>query len=221
MSSDQNRVDAQAGAEGSAPRASGGGLASLAFFLILAAGLGFLAFALLVRPGWLDGSDDLESYPKLGSLSLSPLAANETKLSLADLKGQIVLLNFWGTWCPPCVEEFPHVRELHEEYRDRTDVKVLAVSCGRGADDAKDIGHLRVDTQAFLEHRFVEMPVYLDPDQKTRTAVLEAAAQRVLNLQMMPTTLLLDREHRIRVVWIGAKTKRDFASQIDRLLAEE
>ncbi len=223
MSSDREHVDTPFSEGGTAaPATKGGGFATIVFFLILAAGVGLLSFVVLVQPAWLgNGDQDLASYPKLGSLSLTPVLSKDQAVSLADLDGKVVLVNFWGTWCGPCVHEFPDILALAQEYRDRADFKVLAVSCGRGVDDAKNIPEVQVLTQAFLEHRFVEMPVYLDPDQKTRTAVLEVAAQRVLNFQYMPVTLLLDREQRIQVVWVGARSKADFAGEIERLLNEK
>jgi thiol-disulfide isomerase/thioredoxin len=191
----------------------------IAFFLILAAGVAG-AFVFYVRPAWLGGGPDLDAYPKLGSLSLTPVSSKDDPLSLADLEGKAVLLNFWGTWCPPCVHEFPDVLALAKEYQQRDDFRVLAVSCGQGFDDAKGIDEVRVATQAFLEQRFVEMPVYLDPDENTRNAIREVAAQRVMQMQAFPTTLLLDREHHIRVVWVGAQSKEVFAKQIEKLLNE-
>jgi thiol-disulfide isomerase/thioredoxin len=217
MSSDREHVNTPSSTEATVAPAASGGWGAIAFFLILAAGVGILSFVVLVRPDWLRSSD---VGPPLPSLSLTPVLSRDEPVSLADVEGKVVLLNFWGTWCPPCVREFPDILALHQEYRDRPDFKVLAVSCGRGADDARDIPQIRVVTQAFLEHRFVEMPVYLDPDQKTRAAVMDVAAQRVLNFQAMPVTLLVDREHQIRVVWVGAQTKEVFSKEIERLLNE-
>ena len=54
---------------------------------------------------------------KLAEVHLVPMSASsggsEHDVSLADLQGRVVLLNFWGTWCPPCREEFPHIVELY------------------------------------------------------------------------------------------------------------
>jgi thiol-disulfide isomerase/thioredoxin len=222
MSSDRERVETASSEGGNAaPAVSRGGLGTIVFFLILAAGVGLLSFVILVRPAWLGRGDNLSSLPKLESLELTPVLAEDKPVFLSDVDGKVVLINFWGTWCPPCVHEFPDILALEQEYRERTDFKVLAVSCGKDADEAKDMPKVRVATQAFLEHRFVKMPVYLDPDQKTRTAVLEVAAQRVLNLQYLPVTLLLDREQRIHRVWVGATSKAEFAEEIERLLNEK
>ncbi len=218
MSSDPDHIDAQSLEAGAPP--AGQSRATIIFFLILAAAVGLLSLVILLKPDWLRGGGDLDTYPQLGSLSLTPVRSQDSAITLADLEGKAVLLNFWGTWCPPCVHEFPDILALENEYRERTDFKVLAVSCGRGSDDANEVATVRVDTQAFLERRFVDMPVYVDPDQKTRSAIAEVASQRVLNFQYMPVTLLLDREHRMRAFWVGAQTKAEFAAEIKKVLSE-
>jgi peroxiredoxin/glutaredoxin len=50
------------------------------------------------------------------------------RLSLSDLNGKIVFLNFWATWCPPCIEEMPSIRKLHEKIKDRSDIVMLLIS---------------------------------------------------------------------------------------------
>src|SRR5262245_38493564 len=148
MSSDHDHADAQSPPAGPAPAPSSG-RATIVFFLILAAGVGLLSLLILLKPGWLK-RDDLDSYPQLGSLTLTPVRDEDSALTLADLEGKALLLNFWGTWCPPCVHEFPDILALEQQYHDRTDFRVLAVSCGRGSDDANEIASVRVDTRAFL-----------------------------------------------------------------------
>lgn len=51
-----------------------------------------------------------------------------SSFTLAEQEGKVVLLNFWATWCSPCVEEMPALEKIHEEYGDQ--VKVVAVDCG-------------------------------------------------------------------------------------------
>jgi thiol-disulfide isomerase/thioredoxin len=154
--------------------------------------------------------------PELKALALEPLSEQGGKLALEDLNGQVVLLNFWGTWCPPCLKEFPDVVELEKQYRQREGVRVVAVSCGPpGSDDAgAELKRLRENTQAFLDRHSVEMPMYLDPSSKTRQAVSDA-----IGFDAYPTTLLLDREHRIYRRWVGTATKRDFEAAIEELLS--
>jgi len=159
-----------------------------------------------------------EKHPTLPRLALQPVSPQGEPVTLADLEGKVVLVNFWGTWCQPCVKEFPDIVAVEKHYRDRDDFRLLAVSCGQPQEDESDeatIARLRRDTQAFLDHRFVEMPTYLDRDRATRQAVEE-----VMQLTGYPTTLLLDRQHRIRYRWVGMGTKQQFIEEINKLLNE-
>ena len=56
---------------------------------------------------------------------------NDRSHNLKQYKGKVVLLNFWATWCAPCLKEFPHVQKLHERYKNQG-LKVLAVSVDEG-----------------------------------------------------------------------------------------
>ena len=66
----------------------------------------------------------------LGELRLQPLTGEARPLSLADLRGSVVLLNFWGTWCEPCRLELPHIAQIYKAHQADADFKLLAVSCG-------------------------------------------------------------------------------------------
>jgi thiol-disulfide isomerase/thioredoxin len=98
--------------------------------------------------------------------------------SLADWRGQVVLVNLWATWCQPCVEEMPALGRLQATLGGR-DFTVLALSSDRGGG--------RV-VEPFLEKMKLEgLPVFLDP----KSAVVRAFGARGL-----PTSILIDREGR-------------------------
>ena len=67
---------------------------------------------------------------KLPQLELKPLTGDGRPVSLEDLKGRVTLIDFWGTWCPPCAEELPHIAALATRFSGQLDFQVLAVSCG-------------------------------------------------------------------------------------------
>jgi len=129
-------------------------------------------------------------------LQLDPLTGDGKPMDLQATKGRVTLLNFWGTWCPPCRREFPHIVELYNQHEDNKDFLLLAVSCpGQGTEDMDE---LREATQQFLGHHETTMPTYADPESATQFAV-----NAVVGLQGIPTTIVLDRSGTIRGVWRG------------------
>ena len=143
------------------------------------------------RPG------EAERHGAVGStlpaLSLLPLTGPSDAVTLDDLKGKVVLVNFWATWCGPCQQELPELAAMAKSFAGDADFRLLAVSCG---DEEPDL--LRANTAATLQYLKVDVPTYADPDRVTRTAY-----GRVANFRGFPTTVLLDRDGVIRAVWEG------------------
>jgi len=108
---------------------------------------------------------------------------NDKPVSLSSLKGNVVVVSFWATWCPPCRDEMPSLNRLYRDSRDRG-LAVVAVSTDRGASPVKD----------FLGRNPVNFPVLLDSGNKV------ARQFRVFSL---PTTFLLDRNRAIIQRYIG------------------
>jgi cytochrome c biogenesis protein CcmG, thiol:disulfide interchange protein DsbE len=152
----------------------------------------------------------------LGEVHLVPLAAAsgtpDHDISIADLRGKVALLNFWGTWCPPCREEFPHIVELYHKWGRSQGVAVLAVSCS-GGNDAGDLKSLRDETAAFLAAKKADLPIYFDPGGRTRQAVRETVGFRGY-----PTTIVLDRSGKIRGTWVGYSSGREL--EMDQLIQQ-
>lgn len=104
--------------------------------------------------------------------------AADKPLTLADFKGRVVLLNFWATWCAPCVEEMPALDRL-QAAKGGADFAVVALALDR---QGKPL------VEPFLEKLAVKsLPMYIDSS---------SAAMRAFNLRGLPTTVLLDREGR-------------------------
>lgn len=103
----------------------------------------------------------------------------DEKVSLRDFKGEVVLVNFWATWCAPCVAEMPALNRLHADL-EAQGFEVIAIS--------QDRRGLSV-VQPFYERLNLDaMGVYLDP---------KGIAARELEVRGLPTTLLVDRRNRI------------------------
>lgn len=99
------------------------------------------------------------------------------KLPLASLKGSVVILDFWATWCGPCRVQHPLYEEVKQRFKDRNDVVFLALDSD--------------------EDRTLVLP-FLDQIQWTRTSVyFEDGLQRLLQVTSIPTTILFDKQGRV------------------------
>lgn len=146
---------------------------------------------------------------------MQPLTGDAPAVSLAGLRGSVVLLNFWGPWCGPCREELPLIAEIYRRHRDDADFKLLAVSCGQGGGD-NDLAPLRRETEALLKKMDIALPTYADPGEVTRDVVDDVAG-----FEGFPTTLLLDRQGVIRGIWLGPAPEKEVEELIAGLLAEK
>lgn len=116
-------------------------------------------------------------------------------VTLSALRGQVVFLNFWATWCPPCREEMPSIERLHRELR----IEGLAVL-------ALDVGESPAVVARFVESFRLSFPVLLDADSEV---------SRRYGISGLPTTVLVDRSGRVVG---GAVGPRDWASPAGRAL---
>jgi thiol-disulfide isomerase/thioredoxin len=115
-------------------------------------------------------------------LQLPSLRGGDT--GLADHTGKVVLVHFWATWCPPCIQEVPSLQRLYERSGPHG-LEILAVDVGESGDRARE----------FLNDKAVDFPVLIDGD---------GATMRRWGVRAFPTTLVLDRAHRIRYAVFGA-----------------
>jgi peroxiredoxin len=104
-------------------------------------------------------------------------------LRLQEQRGQVVMINFWATWCGPCRQEMPHLTRLYDKYRSAGFV-ILGVNVDDDARRATDLA-----TKLGLK-----FPVLLDTDK---------TVSRLYDLGTMPTSVLVDRNGRVRYVYNG------------------
>jgi cytochrome c biogenesis protein CcmG/thiol:disulfide interchange protein DsbE len=123
--------------------------------------------------------------PRIGSNAPDfTLQDSDRTLALKQFRGQIVVLNFWATWCPPCVEEMPSLVEMQRRMKAKG-VTVVAVS-------------IDVDENAyrlFLKQHGVDLLTVRDPGQKT---------PNLYGTHMWPETFIIDRNGVMRRKFIGA-----------------
>jgi thiol-disulfide isomerase/thioredoxin len=107
-------------------------------------------------------------------------ALDGREVDLQDLRGKVVLLEFWATWCPTCLRELPKLRAVHEKYRDEG-FEIVGVAL----DDARDKNRLL----AILQKENVAWPQYLPGDGHYATSEIS----RQFGVVGIPTTFLLNR----------------------------
>ncbi|TET42134.1 MAG: redoxin domain-containing protein [Dehalococcoidia bacterium] len=110
--------------------------------------------------------------------------SEERLVSLSDLRGKPVVLNFWATWCGPCVYEMPYLQQVYEEWSDRGLV-LLAINMGGTSSQVEE----------FLQSHDLSLPVLLDTKR-------DVAAR--YSIRYIPTTFFIDKEGTIQAVKVGA-----------------
>lgn len=116
-----------------------------------------------------------------------------------DQRGRIVLVNFWATWCPPCVAEMPSMQDLYNDYGDK--VTFMFVT----SDDRQKVLN-------FLKRKNLDLPVYYPASETPKT----------LKSKLLPTTYIIDREGKIVVAETGAAdwNSNETRALIDGLLSQ-
>lgn len=190
------------------------------FWIAMAGVAAVVLVQLLINPRGPGGSAGT-THPAVGgqliTLHVEPLTGGGKDVYLDELEGSVTVVNFWGTWCPPCRQEFPHIVALNEKHSDRDDFRLLAVSYPGG--DALDIVGLRADTEDFLRGQQTTMPTYVDPQQSLIRAATIALGDEAFGF---PTTIVLDRNTTIRGVWQGYAPgmERSIEALVEELLDE-
>lgn len=104
-------------------------------------------------------------------------------VSLNDLKGKVVFLNFWATWCPPCIAEMPSIQVLHDKFKSDDEVMILTL----------EVEGKREKAHQFLKRKKLNLSVY-HPYSTIPTELF---------LGDLPTTIILDKEGNIAYTTYG------------------
>src|SRR5215212_6030703 len=122
--------------------------------------------------------------------------------SLADYRGQVVLINLWATWCPPCKEEMPTLQSFYNKHKEQG-FAVVAINDG---DPTKDVLQFVKDYQ-------LTFPVWLDP-----TYIATEQAFKSLNL---PTSFVIDRNGVAQLQWVGGISRKMLDQYVIPLITEQ
>jgi peroxiredoxin len=124
-------------------------------------------------------------------------------VTLSELRGQVVMINFWATWCGPCRKEMPLLEELYQRY-ERLGFTLLGVNVEENSADA----------EAWLKEMPVSFPILYDPENQV-SKIYEVAA--------MPSTVLIDRNGKMRFLHHGYQDgyEDEYQNQIRTLVREK
>ena len=103
--------------------------------------------------------------------------ARGSVLSLADLKGKVVFINFWATWCPPCLAEMPSINKLYQQFEKDAEVVFIMVDADSNFTKA----------QAYMDRKKYKLPVY----------AVASTIPEIMFRGSLPTTIVFDKKGRI------------------------
>ncbi len=118
-------------------------------------------------------------------------------VALADLRGRVVLIDFWATWCGPCTSQFPHLNAWHQRYAAKG-LHILGLS-----DEEPDL------VREYVAAEKLAYPIALDPDDKIRAAYFVPG---------MPTTVVIDKTGIVRYVSVGTVNPTEIEAAFTKLL---
>ena len=123
-------------------------------------------------------------------------------IKLSELRGEVVMLNFWASWCGPCRKEMPLLEKIYKKYKG-LGFTLLGVNVEENSKAAKN----------YLKDVKVSFPILFDTTNKT---------SKLYNVSAMPTTILIDRNGNKRFLHKGYKPgyENDYKKQIKKLLRE-
>jgi thiol-disulfide isomerase/thioredoxin len=163
-----------------------------------------------VRPA-LDGNDPYAWLIGKPAPEIAPdFALNGRVARLADLRGKVVLLDFWAVWCGPCVSTFPHLRRWSAEYGNRG-LEVVGLTYYQGSKEEEQPMLREFAAHHKLKHRLEVL---------TKDAWMKVG--EAYRMTVIPMVVLIDRKGVVRMVKVGASPEntRAIETMIKELLAE-
>jgi len=159
-----------------------------AAFMIIGLGLiaiGFAAIALIptTQTPVADGNTVQPIKVDYPAPSLTLTDVDGTPRSLSDYQGQVVLVNMWATWCPPCRREMPTLEAFYLEHKDQG---FLIVGINDG--DALEL------VTPFIAEYKLQFPIWIDPTYASETA---------FKTDNLPSSYVIDRQGQVRLEWVG------------------
>jgi peroxiredoxin len=164
-------------------------------FLFIAGGLLLVASIGLLLVNQSPSASSIELAQKGQALSDFSLNNLEGKtVHLSDYAGQVVLVNAWATWCPPCVAEMPDLQAYYQAHRAENFI-ILGINAGDSLSTAS----------AFASQKGITFPILLDPNVNLLTN---------LGVHSFPTSILVDADGVVKNIHVGMYTAEELDAEI-------
>ena len=159
-------------------------------FVLLGLGLILIVASILLFKRDADDTapqTDLSAVPVKADFAAPEVTLTDTRgetHSLTDYRGQVVLVNLWATWCPPCKAEMPVLQSFYDQYKGKG-FTIIAINDG---DPAADVAQFEKDYQ-------LTFPIWLDPEYY--------ATEQAFKTLNLPSSFVIDRDGTVRLMWVG------------------
>jgi thiol-disulfide isomerase/thioredoxin len=149
------------------------------------------------------GAQALDESPAVGNHAapFSLTSMDGSQVSSSDLKGSVFVLDFWATWCPPCVASLPKLDDLNQNLKD-PDLKIFAVNEGEDKDTVRK----------FLDSKKITLPVLLDSDSKVGD---------LYGAQAIPYLVIVGRDGKITNIHVGLTDEDVIRREIQAALGQK
>ena len=148
---------------------------------------------------------DLSAVPAKANFPAPEVTLTDTRgesHSLRDYRGQVVLVNLWATWCPPCKAEMPTLQSYYDKY-EKDGFTIIAINDG---DPTADVLQFEKDYQ-------LSFPIWLDPEYY--------ATEQAFKTLNLPSSFLIDRAGTVRLMWVGAISRKMLDQYITPIIMEK
>jgi cytochrome c biogenesis protein CcmG, thiol:disulfide interchange protein DsbE len=181
-------------------------------FLLIISGTGFILVGITAGFFLVSRHADDTTHPTDFSAVPSRVLYNAPELKLNDIKGtatslsnyrgQVVLVNLWATWCPPCKAEMPLLQEFYIHHRNEGFI-VIAI----------EDGDPTADVISFVNEYSLTFPVWIDPTYQ--------ATDDIFKTKNLPSSYVIDRAGRVRLTWVGAINSANLEKYVTSLIKEQ
>jgi len=163
--------------------------------------LPFLVAILLQSPLGCKKEEPKEKRPLAPDFTL--LSIDGRTVTLSQLRGKVILLDFWATWCAPCRLAIPHLNDLHKAYREKG-LEIIGVSLDRGSPE---------QVRRFAVNMGIQYTIIMANDEVVKN----------YGISPIPTTYLIDRDGHISNKWVGFSQNlmSKISAETERLISQE